>query len=51
MNKERAFITGIVGFLIIGSLIATNSTDGIYIAASLAFFAICVAYAEWCERL
>lgn len=51
MNKERAFITGLVGFLIIGSLIATQSTDAIYVAAAIGFFLVCIAYAEWCERL
>jgi hypothetical protein len=51
MNKEKAFVTGFVGFLIIGSLIATRSTDGIYVACAVGFFLICIAYAEWCERL
>jgi len=51
MNKERAFITGLVSFLIIGSLIATQSTDAIYVATAIGFFLICIAYAEWCERL
>ena len=51
MNKEKAFLTGLISFLIIGSLIATKSPDGIYIAATIGFFLICIAYAEWCERL
>ncbi len=51
MNKERIFITGLVSFLLIGSLIATGSTDGIYIAVSVAIFLVAIAYAAWCERL
>ncbi|MCE0484394.1 MAG: hypothetical protein LV479_09175 [Methylacidiphilales bacterium] len=51
MNKERAFVTGMVSFLIIGSLIATGVTDGVYVAASIGFFLLCIAYAEWCARL
>jgi len=51
MTKERAIVAGIVAFLIMVGLIASNFTDGIYVAASLAFFALCIAYAEWCERL
>ena len=49
--KERTFITGLVAFLVIGTLLATGSTDGIYIATTALFFLICIAYAEWCERL
>ena len=51
MTKERAFITGLVSFLIIGSLLATGSTDGAYIAASFVFFLLCVAYTVWCEKI
>jgi hypothetical protein len=49
--KERTFVAGLVTFLLVGSLIAAKSTDATYIAATIGFFAICVAYAEWCERL
>jgi hypothetical protein len=49
--KHEEFITGLIIFLIMGSLIATRSTDGYFVAASIAFFLVCVAYAEWCERL
>jgi hypothetical protein len=49
--KSKAFLTGLISFLLIGSLIATCSTDGYYIAAAIAFFLLCVVYAEWCEKL
>ena len=49
--KERAFVTGLVAFLILGSLLATGAMDGVYIAASIGFFLLCIAYAEGCERL
>jgi hypothetical protein len=49
--KRKAFLTGLVVFLIIGSLIATRSTDGYFAAASIAFFVLCIAYTMWCERL
>ena len=49
--KRNTFFTGLVIFLIIGSLIATRSTDGYFIAGSIAFFTLCIAYTVWCERL
>ena len=49
--KSKAFLTGLVAFLIMGSLIATQSTDGFFVAAAIAFFLLCLAYAEGCERL
>lgn len=51
MTKERAFITGLVSFLILGSLIATGATDGVFIAVAIAIFLLGIAYAAWCERL
>ena len=51
MNKERGFVTGLVSFLIMGSLLATGATDGIYLAVSIAFFLLCIAYAVWCEKI
>jgi hypothetical protein len=50
-NKGKAFLTGIGGFLLIGSLVATRSTDGYFVGATIGFFLVCAAYAEWCERL
>jgi hypothetical protein len=49
--KERKIITGIVALLVIGAVLATRNTDAIYVAVSVLFFAICIGYAEWCERL
>ncbi len=51
MSKVSATITGIVSLLLIGGLVATRSTDGIFVAASIGFFLICALYAVWCERL
>jgi hypothetical protein len=49
--KERTVIKSIVGLLAAVVIVATGNTDLIYIGASVLFFAICIAYAEWCERL
>ena len=49
--KERTIIKSIVGVLIIAFALATRNTDVIYVAVSVFFFIICIAYAEWCERL
>jgi hypothetical protein len=49
--KGKVFLTGLVAFLVLGSLVATRSTDGYFVAATIAFFLLCAAYAEWCERL
>ena len=49
--KGKTFLTAVISFLVLGSLIATRSTDGYFVAAAIAFFLLCAAYAEWCERL
>jgi hypothetical protein len=49
--KERKVVTGIVALLVIGAVLATSNTDAIYVVVSILFFAICIGYAEWCERL
>jgi len=50
--KERTIISGIVGALaLIGIVAVTKSTDVIFVGVSVAFFGLCIAYAEWCERL
>jgi hypothetical protein len=51
MNKERAFVAGLVSFLIIGSLLASGTMDGVYVAVSFGFFLLCIAYAAWCEKI
>ncbi len=49
--KERTIVTSLVGLLAVGAVLATRNTDVIYVGATVLFFVICVAYAEWCERL
>jgi hypothetical protein len=49
--KERTIIKSIVGLLIIVGILLTGNTDLIYLACTGLFFALCVAYAVWCERL
>jgi hypothetical protein len=49
--NERTVIKSVVALLVIAGALATGSTDIIYVAATFLFFVICVAYAEWCERL
>jgi succinate-acetate transporter protein len=49
--KEKTFVGGLVSFLIIGSLLATKSTDAIYVAVAILFFLLCIAYMEGCGRL
>ena len=49
--KERTIIKCIAGLLAAVVVLATGSTDLIYPIAAVLFFALCIAYAEWCERL
>jgi uncharacterized Tic20 family protein len=50
--KERNIIISVILILASLGLIAiTRSTDVIYVAVGLAFFGLCIAYAEWCEQL
>lgn len=49
--KERTVVGAVVILLILGVVVATFSTDLIFILATVLFFALCIAYAEWCERL
>jgi hypothetical protein len=49
--KERTIVTGMVALLAAAVVLATGNTDVIYVAVTIAFFCICIAYAEWCERL
>ncbi len=49
--NERTVIKSIVGLLVLAVVLATRNTDLIYIGAGALFFGICIAYAEWCERL
>jgi hypothetical protein len=49
--KERTLIQCILAVLAVVIILATRNMDLIYIAASALFFIVCIAYAEWCERL
>jgi hypothetical protein len=49
--KERTIVTSIAALLVAVAVFVTGSTDLIYPLAAILFFAICIAYAEWCERL
>jgi hypothetical protein len=49
--KERAIVSTVVGLLLAFLAIFIGGTDAIYVVASLLFFGLCIAYAEWCERL
>jgi hypothetical protein len=51
MTKERRFLACLVVFLIVGTLLDIDAADGIFIAAAVGFFLLCIAYAEWCARL
>jgi len=49
--KERITVKIIVGLLAAALAIAFGGTDALYIILALLFFGLCIAYAEWCERL
>ena len=49
--KERTIAGAAVTLLAIGALLATGTADSIFVAVTIVFFLICIAYAEWCERL
>ncbi len=49
--KDRSIAGVLVGILALGGAFATRSTDVIFVAASIAFFVLCIGYAEWCGRL
>jgi hypothetical protein len=49
--KERAIVSTVVGLLLAFLAIFIGGTDAIYVVSGLLFFGLCIAYAEWCERL
>jgi len=49
--KERKVVGGAVALLVAAILVATRNTDVIYVAVTAFSFAVCIAYAEGCERL
>jgi hypothetical protein len=49
--KEKTIVGTIVGVLAGAGILAAGNTDVIYVAVSIALFAIGIAYAEGCEKL
>ena len=49
--KERTTAKIIVGVLAAVLAIAFAGTDALYPVLAILFFGLCIAYAEWCERL
>ncbi len=49
--KERTIVSSVVALLVTVIILATRETDLIYVAATVLFFGLCMAYAVWCERL
>jgi len=49
--KERTIVTSVVALLVAAVVAATRNTDVIFVAVGALFFVVCIAYAEWCERL
>jgi hypothetical protein len=49
--QERTIVKSVVGVLCAAVVVATRNTDVIYVAVGVLFFVVCIAYAEWCERL
>ncbi len=49
--KERTLVASAVGLLAGAGVLASGNTDVIYVAVSIAFFVLCIAYAEGCGKL
>jgi hypothetical protein len=49
--NEKTVIKVIAGLLAAVLAVALGGTDALYPVVSIAFFGLCIAYAEWCERL
>ena len=49
--NERTLVKCIAGLLACVLILAIGNTDLIYIGAAALFFALCVGYVVWCERL
>jgi hypothetical protein len=49
--KEKTIVTTVVGLLVALLGIFIGGTDAIYVVSGILFFGLCIAYAEWCERL
>jgi hypothetical protein len=51
MTKDRTIVLGVVALLVFAGLLAAGATDGVFVVAAVGFFALCIAYTEWCGRL
>ena len=49
--KERIVVGCFVAAPLIACLLATRSTDEIFVAVTVGFFLLCIVYAEGCGRL
>jgi len=49
--NEKVIIKIIIGLLAAVLTIAIGGTDALYPVLAILFFGLCIAYAEWCERL
>jgi hydrogenase/urease accessory protein HupE len=49
--KERTIVTSVVALLAGILILSSGNTDVIYVVVSIAFFGLCTAYAEGCEKL
>jgi len=49
--RERTIVATVVTLLAAVLILATGNTDVIFVVVSIAFFGICIAYAEGCEKL
>jgi hypothetical protein len=49
--NEKTIVKIIVGLLAAVLAVAFVGTDALYPIVAMLFFGLCIAYAEWCERL
>jgi hypothetical protein len=49
--KERTLVACAVALLAGVGVLASGNTDVIYVALSIAFFVVCIVYAEGCGKL
>lgn len=49
--NERTLVGSLLALMVLGGLLSTKSMDAIFVAVSIGFFALCIAYAEGCGRL
>ena len=47
--KEKTIVAGVVVVLASALVLAAGTPDVVYVAVSIAFFGLCIAYAEGCE--